>query len=415
MTTCSKTDDGRNNVLLRWLPNLMFFTFAMTSDAVGSVIPRVIHEFHLNMTEAGAFHYVPMSAIAAGALCLGFLADRLGRQWTIIAGLLLYCGSSILFSVGSTYLFFVVLLIASGAGISVFKIGALALIGDLSSGPTAHTKLMNAAEGFFAVGSIVGPAIVAILLSFGLSWKWLYVIAAAICAVLIVIASLVRYPTLGAVAQRSGVSETLRLIKNPYVAGFSSLVILYVSVEASIYVWMPTYLLAYRGRYTWLPAYSLTVFFVLRAAGRFLGVWLLELFDWSTTLALCSFMIALCFLGSMVEGVDTAAWLLPASGLFMSMIYPTLNSKGISCFDPGKHGAVAGVILFFTAAAAALSPLAMAALADHFGNVKYGFALATALACLLFLGLAFNWWVKPAASRLKSLERIAGAPSSFRS
>ena len=52
-------------------------------------------------------------------------------------------------------------------------------------------------------------------------------------------------------------------------------------------------------------------------------------------------------------GPEPAVYLLPLSGLFMSIIYPTLNSKGISCFPRSQHGAVAGVILFFTALAAA--------------------------------------------------------------
>ena len=53
---------------------------------------------------------------------------------------------------------------------------------------------MNTIEGFFAVGAIVGPAVVATLIARGLSWKWLYVAAAAICVLLVAIASRVRYP-----------------------------------------------------------------------------------------------------------------------------------------------------------------------------------------------------------------------------
>src|SRR6266481_3471983 len=74
----------REYALIRALTCLMFLTFAMTTDAVGSVIPRIIEEFRLSMKAAGAFHYAPMSAIAAGALLLGFLADRLGRKRTIM-------------------------------------------------------------------------------------------------------------------------------------------------------------------------------------------------------------------------------------------------------------------------------------------------------------------------------------------
>ena len=173
---------------------MMFLIFAMTTDAVGSVIPRIIQEFRLSMTAAGAFHYAPMAAIAVGALLLGFLADRLGRKKTIVVGLLLYAVGSGLFALGNSFGFFLALLALSGLGISIFKIGALALIGDIAESTSSHTSLMNTLEGFFGVGSIIGPAIVITLLNAGLSWKWLYEIAAVICVVLIVLALIVRYP-----------------------------------------------------------------------------------------------------------------------------------------------------------------------------------------------------------------------------
>ncbi len=53
---------------------------------------------------------------------------------------------------------------------------------------------MNTVEGFFAVGAIVGPAIVATLIAAGVSWKWLYVIAATICIGLVAVASRVAVP-----------------------------------------------------------------------------------------------------------------------------------------------------------------------------------------------------------------------------
>ena len=95
------------------------------------------------------------------------------------------------------------LLGAAGIGVSVFKIGALALIGDVSRSTREHTTFMNTVEGFFAVGAIVGPAIVATLLAAGLSWKYLYVIAAAICGVLVAAAAMARYPATGRGARRS--------------------------------------------------------------------------------------------------------------------------------------------------------------------------------------------------------------------
>lgn len=397
----------RNTRLIRWLTCMMFLIFAMTTDAVGSVIPQIIQEFRLSMTAAGAFHYAPMAAIAVGALLLGFLADRLGRKKTIVAGLLLYAFGSGLFALGSSFGFFLALLALSGLGISIFKIGALALIGDIADSTSSHTSLMNTLEGFFGVGSIIGPAIVITLLNAGLSWKWLYEIAAVICTVLIVIALMVRYPGARHVErEKVQLRQTFALMKDPLALGFSTLVVAYVSVEVAIYVWMPTYLQGYHGPHPWLSTYALTVFFVLRAAGRFFGAWLLQRVTWTKVLALFGFAIFACFAGSLAGGVDIGVLLLPLSGLFMSMIYPTLNSKGISCFHKSHHGAIAGVILFFTAAAAALAPLAMAAVSDSMGSPRYGFGLATGFALLLFLGLLANWLVDPAKGRLRELDRL---------
>jgi fucose permease len=360
----------RNLRLTRGLICLMFMTFAMTSDAVGGVIPRVIDEFRLSMKAASAFHYAPMIAMALGALFLGFLADRLGRKRTIVLGLALYGVSSFAFAFGEAFGFFVGLLAVAGLGISIFKIGALALVGDVSSSVAGHTRLMNTAEGFFAVGSILGPAVVAVLLSHGLSWKWLYVVAAGLCVLLIAVAARIEDPGAHAGAAAANLRSTFRLMKDPYALGFSLLITLYVAVEVAIYVWMPTYVRAYRGAYAWLPVYGLTLFFVLRALGRFLALWLLARFTWTAVLALFGAVIFICFAGSVAGGVEAGAWLLPLSGLFMSMIYPTLNSKGISCFPKAQHGAAAGIILFFTALSAALGPLAMGVVSDAAGDPR---------------------------------------------
>ena len=404
----STPNEAPNEGVLRALTGMMFLMFAMTSDAVGSIIPKVIEEFHLSVKAGGAFQYAPMTAIALGAILLGFLADGFGRKRTIVLGLLCYGISSLLFAFGSTFNVFVVLLALSGLGISIFKIGALALVGDISHSAEQHTSTMNLVEGFFGVGSIAGPAIVAVLLTHGFSWKWLYVFAAVICAILMLIAVVVRYPTVTRPTDEPiNLGRTMRMMSNPYALGFSTLIMLYVAVEVAIYVWMPTYLQGFRGHggsSTWLVAYALTIFFVLRAGGRFLGIWLLQRFHWAAVLALLSFAILLCFAASLVGGIGWGVYLLPFSGLFMSMMYPTLNSKGISCFPRFEHGAVAGVILFFTAAAAAAGPLAMAAISDaHGGDTTYGFALATLFAALLFAGLVYNWLRDPAGRRLQQL------------
>jgi FHS family L-fucose permease-like MFS transporter len=400
------SQSGRQNIaVIRWLTFLMFMMFAMTTDSVGVIIPQIVKEFRLSLTAAGAFHYATMAAIAAAAIFLGFLADRIGRKQTIVLGLTLFALNSYLFVIGNSFAYFLCLLIVSGASIGIFKTGALALIGDISSSTTEHTSTMNMVEGFFGIGAIIGPAIVTALIDNHVSWKWLYTIAGSLCALLIFIALLVRYPhTMKASQEPADLRRTLRMMGNPYALAFGAGELLYVAIEASVYVWGPTYLSDYHGRWVLLAGYAISVFFFLRAAGRFLGVWLLARFDWSVVLLALSVAILVCLTGSVCGGVSAAVVLLPLSGLFMSVIYPTLNSKGISCFPKSEHGAVAGVILFFTCAGAVLGPLAMAALIDALGAPKYAFLLAAGFAALLSAGALYNWLRQPTRSRLSSLD-----------
>lgn len=403
--------NAQNIGLIRWLTFLMFTMFAMTTDAVGVIIPEIIKDFNLSLTQASAFHYAPMIAIALSGVLFGFLADRLGRKRTIIIGLGLFACACWLFAVGNQFEVFVLLLALSGCAIGIFKTGALALIGDISTSSLNHTRTMNTVEGFFGVGAIIGPAIVAYLLASQVSWKYLYIIAGCISLLLLLTAAMVKYPSRKSQSSEPinnsepiDLKRTVKMMANPYALGFSLAIALYVATEVAIYVWMPSLLKSYSGSAVWFATYALAIFFVLRASGRFLGAWVLARLSWTVVMLCFSGAIFLCFLVSTIMGVSAAVFLLPVSGLFMSMMYPTLNSKGISCFAKHEHGTIAGVILFFTAVAAALGPLLMGAIGDIFGAVEYGFYLATGFAGLLFAAMFYNWLKNPAQARLQEID-----------
>lgn len=390
--------------LLRILTYLMFAMFAMTTDSVGVIIPHVIERYSLGMTAGGAFQYATMGGIALAALGLGFLADRLGRKVTIVVGLILFGGSSVLFAVGEDFLFFVGLLFVGGLGIGVFKSGALALIGDISGSTREHSATMNTVEGFFGVGAIVGPAIVAWLLQSGADWKWLYVVAAVMCGGLVLASSLARYParSITPAAERKpvGVGQTLKLMADPHALGFGLALMLYVAAEAAVYVWAPTYLAGYEGPWIWFAVYAVSIFFVLRALGRFFGAWLLSRLPWQSVLAICSGGMFICFAIAAIGDRGAAALALPASGLFMSVLYPTINSKGISCFDKSRHGQIAGLLLFFTCVSAVLAPLAMGLLGDAFNDPKFSLYLAAVCAFALTSLAIWNAVADPTRARL---------------
>jgi DHA1 family quinolone resistance protein-like MFS transporter len=396
---------------IRMLTYLMFFIFAMTTDAVGVIIPVIIEAFDLSLTQASAFHYGTMLAIALSGIGLGFLSDRYGRKAIIILGLGLFAACCFAFAMGSTFAHFLTLVTLSGLAIGIFKTAAIGLMGDISSDSGEHTRTMNMAEGFFAVGAIVGPAVVSYLLQQAFSWTYLYVFAGGLALLLALTASRTQYPQVQKTSEApTTLADSLRMLKDPYALGFSFAIALYVITEAAIYVWMPTYLLGYSGDWGLIATYALSIFFVFRALGRFLGAYILHYFQWQSVLALFTGAVALCYVGAMALGVNAAALLLPLSGLFMSVLYPTINSKGISCFPTQQHGAIAGVILFFTAIAAALGPMVMGLLGDIMGDVFYGFVFTACCAVALFLLALVNLIMDPTSARLteRPVDRTTG-------
>ncbi len=416
----AKAHSEQNLTLIRWLTYLMFMMFAMTSDSVGEIIKEVRIEFGVNNTQASLMHSLFMVGIAVSGLFLGFLADRFGRKPSLILGLALFAASCYLFLIGETFEFILGLVTLSGLAVGIFKTAALALIGDISTSTKEHTGTMNGAEAFFGVGAIIGPLLVAYLIRIGVHWTWLYVIAGGLCTVLIVMALLVKYPEYQKpkLTHSGGFKESIVLLKDPYAMGFSIGAFLYVAAESAIYVWMPSYLICEAGTVTdvfacysndankLLAMYAVSVFFSLRAAGRFVGIWMMQRFEWSAVLLVFSVCILVCFVGGLLGGKSIALYLFPLSGIFMSVIYPTFNSKGINCFPKSQHGTVAGVILCFTAAGAAAGPLVMGIVSDAFGgDAKYGFIVASGFAALLCVGLLFNYWYKPTDARLAEVER----------
>jgi fucose permease len=422
----AKTQKEHNLTIIRWLTYLMFLMFAMTSDSVGEIIKEVKIEFEVNNTQASLMHSLFMIGVAFSGLFLGFLADTIGRKKAIILGLALFALSCYFFLLASSFTFILALITISGLAVGIFKTAALALIGDISTSTKEHTGIMNGAEAFFGVGAIIGPLIVAQMVISGVDWKLLYVFAGLLCTILIVLAWRADYPdhklAIKKVAdtpkEKVNFMTSLKLLKNPYAMGFSIGAFLYVAAESAIYVWMPSYLVCdatslsdtftcYTEDQQFLAIYAVSIFFSLRAAGRFLGIWMMQHFNWALVVLLFSLAITGCFIGGLIGGKQLALYLFPLSGIFMSVIYPTFNSKGISCFPKSEHGTVAGVILFFTAAGAAAGPFIMGMVSDaNGGDPMYGFIVVSVFSAFLTVGLVYNYLCNPTEKRLAEVEKL---------
>ena len=87
---------------------------------------------------------------------------------------------------------------------------------------------------------------------------------------------------------------------------------------------MPTLFAGYHGPAAWMAVYAISIFFVLRAAGRFIGSWLLIEIELGGSRGSIQFRDSCLLYGEHDwRSSDLRCFLLPFSGIFMSVIYPT--------------------------------------------------------------------------------------------
>jgi MFS transporter, FHS family, glucose/mannose:H+ symporter len=129
----------------------------------------------------------------------------------------------------------------------------------------------------------------------------------------------------------------------------------------------------------------LSAFFVLLMLGRLCGAGLVERYNYTQLVGLSLAMTGLCLAGALYGPriAPTLPWklLLPASGLCMSIVFPTVTAS-VSRLHPGRSGAVMGLLFACGGAGGAFGPWLV-------GQVSQILGLSTGLSMTLFMdGLA---------------------------
>lgn len=383
---------------------LAYALAALVSDAIGSIIPLAMADLGIGVQAAGALQYLPAAATAGMALLAIAGADRLGAGRTTLGGLLLFVAGAAGMQghplpVGAV----MALMVVCGVGISLFKLGTLALLGRLHWPPRRHGSLMNAVEGCYALGSIAAPWLVTALAAAGWGWRALYMVGGSVGLVLLL--GFLPYrerssvPPLPAVVPAADAAQVASVLRQPLAWWFAGLLGVYVVVELTVCVWMPSYLLGL-GATPAAAAWALTLFFALRAAGRFAGIAVLRRWRWPPLLAGCAVLALASLLAGSLGGLQLALWVLPASGLFLAVLYPTLNSHLLSRFPATRQASVAGLATFCSATGAALGSWTIATASEASGDLRSGLLIGTLLAAVLAAALSWQAWRRPPSLQL---------------
>jgi len=145
---------------------------AFEVQIIGSVVPGIQHDFHLDSRHTVWINVVWFAGIAVGAVGFGYLADRVGRKRLFVATLVLYSVAAVATATAPSYELFITFRLVTALGVG----------GEYSAVTSAIAEFMPArARGrsnglvmtFWALGGILASLVSILVIStLGLTWRY---------------------------------------------------------------------------------------------------------------------------------------------------------------------------------------------------------------------------------------------------
>jgi fucose permease len=279
--------------------------------------------------------------------------------------------------------------ILNGFGCGATELGTSRFVTALRPGGAAlYLNLLGATFGLI---SMLTPYYVALVRRLGGSWReaFLYTIAGSLLCLIWFVP--IRCPEdRDGDPARTRLPELVRAVMSREVRLFYLVVLFFFTVEVGIGTWLIEYVTRARGLSADTGSSYLSLYYGSIMTGRFAGSLVVERIGRGRLLRLASLAALLCIAAGAL-GPGRAILLLPLSGLFFSVIFPTATAC-VSAIGTENPGAVFGVLFAFVGIGGMCGPWLIGLVNDLLG-VEWGIGLAIGFG--LALALSIHFAVKP--------------------
>ena len=355
----------------------LFILYGTSMTVIGATLPKILASFHWNYLAAGIVIGAGAVAYFVSTYVAGHLVKRWGSKPTISLALTLIVAGLAFFAATPDPAANTLLSALIGLGQGGVEVGVNSIIVRIDARNTGRP--MNILHGAFAVGAIVGPLAVGLLMQSGADWTAVY---RGMAAIFVLLAALMAFAALPPVQQQAAERDETaeRLSANPaYWLSFFAL-FLYVGVELGISNWVAEYFVAVFAYSADASAMLVSLFWMGVLVGRF-GVPLLdkgsrpdaELVGLSgLATASIALLILLGYLTPSAINADIGRGLLFLAGLGCSIYYPGVMTLVGKCFPQAQSQAI-GFAATGGGIGSFLFPFLMSSIAQNWG-IRAGFA-----------------------------------------
>ena len=345
----------------------IFFVISFFTNILGALNPSVSKSFDLTKTMVGLLPFSFFIAYGIMSIPSGFLVERYKEKRMLLLAFSLSLIGAVIFALFPAFRVFVISLFTIGAGMAMLQVIINPLL-RVAGGEENYAFYSVLAQLVFGLASFVSPKMYSWVVQHvhvetldaggftrllnaitpqDLSWVAVYSIFAIISIGMILLILMTRFPRveLSQDEKTGTLASYLELFKNKYVILFFLGIFTYVGTEQGISYWMSRFLTDYHGYdFETTGANAVANYWGLMTIGGVLGLILLKLFDSKVILRYFTLVTMLCLLLGLFGSKGISLYALPATGFFMSVMYPIIISLALNSVKE-HHGSFAGILM----------------------------------------------------------------------
>jgi fucose permease len=367
--------------------------YAVLLNMVGELLPAIMDDFNLTMSQGGLLQTVFNIGGIATLLILLYFSDRIRKSKLVYYGFLIT--SAALAAAGlfvNSYILLLAAFVVLGSSTKVFDVAVNAFVNDINtSGREFYLQMLHMS---FGIGAVFGPVYASFMIIRNYGWKTAVWFMAVIYALFLFISAFTMMKPSKFIEKdhrdrRQHALGLAVLFKAPQVwilfvgAGCFS------GAYVGVVTWFPTYAKNLPGKAGVLSGLILSIFFFGYVISRGIASFILTVKNAKLLIILTSLMGALSFLIAFLIGRTWAFFtFMPIAGFFAGATLPMIIFVACTVF-PNNSGGVTTILYIGISVFAMFIPYVMGAIGDNFGIaaampvVSYLMFLAAAVSLLI--------------------------------
>ncbi|MBV8326539.1 MFS transporter [Chryseobacterium sp.] len=347
---------------------LSFLIFSMVLNCMGLIILQ-LSEAKITYGELGfleSFKDLPIAFISLFAVSF---INKTGAKKALIMALSIVGICSCLLPFVEVFWFYKLWFAVIGACFAIGKICVFGIIRNSISDEKSLAKTMNNVEAAFMIGIFVVNTGFGWLISsqYAEFWKFGFMFIALVCVITIFLFSKADISEIKQSDNKSIISELSGFV-TPTVILFLGVVFSIVFVEQGFNSWLPSFYKNHLKVNSFFALQATSFLSLFSYAGRTVTATIIRRFSLPGYYVTCIFLIIgllITILGIQYldsENSTLILFLFPVIGLFLSPLYPVINSKMIAQTDKEKVNLFTSLIVIFSSLGSSVSSIIMAVL-----------------------------------------------------